>query len=64
MFQKIIFDQLLKKLDSIHTGALTMTTPEGKTYSFEGENEGPIASIQILDWSCISQWVTKGDIAL
>jgi len=62
MFQKIIFSQLLKRLSAIHTGAISITTPENTQHAFQGAKEGPSASIKIHDWACISQWVTKGDI--
>jgi len=62
MFEKFIFDKILKKLASIEKGKLTVETPDHKKFEFEGNEEGPIAHIQILQWSCISQWVSRGDI--
>ncbi len=62
MLHKIFFDQILKKAENIHTGSLTFETPEHKIYDFKGSNTGLNSKIIIHDWSCITQWVTKGDI--
>lgn len=62
MLNKIFFDQILKTVQKIHTGFLTIETPDHKTYAFNGVNLGLESKIIIHDWSCITQWVTKGDI--
>lgn len=62
MFEKIMFDQILKRLDSLENGTLIVKTPDHKKYEFIGPNQGPKADIQILDWACISQWASRGDI--
>ena len=62
MFQKILLDQILKKADEIHTGSLTIETPDHKVFTFKGQIEGPNATIKIIEWSCFTQWIAKGDI--
>ncbi len=62
MFGKIASDQLFKRLDSLESGTLTLTTPDGKTRTFEGKMAGEKAHLQIRDWDVISNMMTKGDI--
>lgn len=62
MFTKIASDQLFKRLDSLETGTLTLTTPDGKTRTFEGKTAGETAHLKICDWDVISNMMTKGDI--
>lgn len=62
MFGKLASDQLFKRLDSLESGTLTLTTPDGKTRIFEGKVAGEKAHLQIRDWDVISNMMTKGDI--
>ena len=56
-------DQLLKKLDSLSTGALELTTPDGKTRTFGNEaNDNQIVKLTVRDWSVFSNLMRKGDI--
>ena len=62
MLAQIASDQLFKRLDSIESGTLTLTTPDGNTRTFEGRNPGENANIELHDWRVISNMVRKGDI--
>jgi len=62
MFAQMASDQFFKRLDSIESGKLVLTTPDGKTRTFEGRTEGEHASIELHDWSVITNLVRKGDI--
>ena len=62
MFDKFIFNQLLKRLEHLKIGHLKIQGPEGKTHEFKGDINGPIADIQIKDWSVIGNLAAKGDI--
>lgn len=62
MFGKIASDQLFRRLDSLESGTLTLTTPDGKTRTFEGKIAGEKAHLEIRDWDVISNMMARGDI--
>lgn len=62
MFDKFIFNQLLKRLDQLKIGSLKIEDPMGRIYEFKGDIDGPVADIQIKDWSVIGNLAAKGDI--
>ena len=62
MLAQLTSDQLFRRLDHLDTGRLSVTTPDGKTRVFEGKNAGDSASIELRDWSVISNMIRKGDI--
>jgi cyclopropane-fatty-acyl-phospholipid synthase len=62
MFTQLATDKLLRSLSQLDAGRLMFTTPDGRTRSFEGRNQGPIASIKLNDWSVVSNMLRKGDI--
>ncbi len=62
MFNRFIFNQLLKKLKNLKIGQLTIQDPDGKRYEFAGSIESSSADITIHDWSVIGNLATKGDI--
>ena len=62
MLSQIASDRLFRSLDKIDTGRITVTTPDGKTRVFQGENAGDNAKIELHDWRVISNLIRKGDI--
>lgn len=62
MFAQKTADIAFKSLDAMHSGLLTVTTPDGKTRVFSGKEKGDHATITIKDWSVISNMARKGDI--
>lgn len=64
MFAKIASDKMFKRLDSLETGTLTVTTPDGKTRVFQGKNAGEQAHLELHDWSVLTSMICKGDIGL
>lgn len=62
MLAKIASDKLFKRLDTIDTGTLSLTTPDGKTRVFEGKNPGETADIELHDWSVVTNIIRKGDV--
>ena len=62
MLEKIVSDQLFKKLDNITSGTLEVTTPDGKKRVFQGREPGEAANIDIYDWRVIPHMIQKGDI--
>jgi cyclopropane-fatty-acyl-phospholipid synthase len=64
MFSKFASDQLFKRLDSLESGTLTLTTPDGKTHVFEGKAPGETAHLELDDWSVVTNMMQKGDIGL
>ena len=64
MLERILSDQFLRKLDSIEYGRLTLTTPSGVRYEFEGSEPGVHANMQLNRWSALSNIMIKGDVGL
>jgi len=62
MLDQIASDQLFKRLDSIESGKLILTTPDGKTRTFEGKQPGETANIELRDWRVVGNMIRKGDI--
>lgn len=62
MLAQIASDQLFKRLDTIESGIISLTTPDGKTRTFEGRTPGEKAHIKLHDWGVISNMMSKGDI--
>lgn len=53
---------LLSLLSRIRCGSLTLTTPEGISFSFQGELPGPAACLDVLDWGACGAILQRGDI--
>lgn len=64
MLQIILTKKLLKQLDTIEFGSLSLTLPDGKTYNFQGAQDGHNAQATIHDLRTISAYMRKGDIGL
>ncbi len=64
MIGKTASDFLFKRLDTIESGTLYVTTPDGKTRTFEGRAPGAKAQIELKDWRVVSNMMRKGDIGL
>ena len=62
MIKQITSDQLFRRLDHLDSGTLKLTTPDGKTRTFEGKNPGHSACIELRDWRVIGNMIRKGDI--
>ncbi len=62
MLGKLASSHVFKKLDTLESGSLTVTTPDGVTRSFGGKSDGYTASITIHDWRVISNLIQSGDI--
>ncbi len=62
MFDQLIFNQLLKRLNRLKFGRLTIHAPDQKTYEFEGEIPGYSADITVKDWRVFGNLIAKGDI--
>ncbi|MFO0389431.1 MAG: class I SAM-dependent methyltransferase [Alphaproteobacteria bacterium] len=61
MLEKTITMQFLKSLEHIEFGAMHVTTPDGKQYSFYGKQPGAHATLHLHDWRVIRQFASKGD---
>lgn len=64
MIEKMVTQQFLKSLENIEFGAMHVTTPDGKQYSFYGKNPGEHANLHLHDWRVIRQFASKGDTGL
>jgi len=62
MFNHLIFNHLLKRLENLKIGALKIETPDQKIYEFQGEISGHSADLIIKDWNVIGNLAAKGDI--
>ena len=61
-FAKSLADRLFRCLDHVETGSLTLTTPDGQTRVFSGDDPGEVADIQIHDWRVFLHLIFKGDV--
>lgn len=60
---KTASEQLLKRLDQLSWGSLTLTTPDGKVRTFAGqERVDHHANLVVHDWGVITNLIRKGDI--
>jgi cyclopropane-fatty-acyl-phospholipid synthase len=64
MIARIFADKLFRQLDNIESGALNITTPDGKTRTFGGKEDGEDADMVLHDWKVIPNFMLKGDIGL
>ena len=63
MMNKTASEQLLKRLDQLSWGSLTLTTPDGKVRTFAGqERVDHHANLVVHDWGVITNLIRKGDI--
>ncbi len=62
MIQQIVADNLYRRLENLEQGTLSLTTPDGKTRTFEGKTPGNQADIELRDWKVVTNLATKGDI--
>ena len=64
MFERQIINRFLETLNHIEYGSLTVTTPEGKTMSYQGPQTGADAHFVVQDWRAITALASSGDIGL
>ena len=63
MMNKIAAEQLLKRLNQLSWGTLTLTTPDDITRTFVGKDKPEhLAHLHVYDWSVFSNLMLKGDI--
>lgn len=62
MFDKFVRNRLVKLLDKIHYGQITIITPEGEKITAKGISDGYNADIVLHDWRVIANLVVKGDV--
>lgn len=56
--------QLLNTLEKIEFGSFDLTTPDKRTYRFEGKNPGTHAQLELRDESIIPAIFAEGNVAL
>lgn len=64
MFDRQITTRFLATLNHIQHGSITVTTPDGKTYAYQGSQAGAQAQLNIHDWRVVSVMIRHGDIGL
>jgi cyclopropane-fatty-acyl-phospholipid synthase len=64
MIEKAATRQFLKSLEHIEFGAMHVSTPDGKQYSFYGKKPGAHANLHLHDWRVMRQFASKGDTGL
>jgi cyclopropane-fatty-acyl-phospholipid synthase len=63
MINKTVSEQLLKRLDQLSWGTLTVITPDGISRTYAGKNNiEHHAKIVVYDWSVFTNMMRKGDI--
>ena len=61
MFEDRIRPEFLRSLDGIRFGRLRLTTPDGATRVFAGDQPGPDAALTIEDWRTVPALAAKGE---
>ncbi len=62
MYKKLATNHILKKLDTLSHGQLTLITPDGKTRTFTGQNDGDTATLHLHNWNVLPNLLKRGDI--
>jgi cyclopropane-fatty-acyl-phospholipid synthase len=62
MLTRHLTNSLLRAMDGISHGEVTLQLPDGRSYSFSGAAAGASAHIIIHRWDAISKLAQKGDI--
>lgn len=55
---------LMVALDHISAGELTLLWPDGRRFVFQGEADGPVASVRVSDPRCVRRAVFGGSVGL
>jgi cyclopropane-fatty-acyl-phospholipid synthase len=55
---------LLKLLERLQVGQLTLVTPDGERIVFSGSAPGPVAEMEIRDWRALAAMVKSADIGM
>lgn len=53
---------LLSLFSRLRYGSLRLNTPEGASFSFQGELPGPSACFDVLDWHACGEILRRGDV--
>ena len=64
MFERHIINRFLDTLNHIEYGSLSVTTPDGQSYSFQGSQKGADANFTVHDWRAVTALASSGDIGL
>ncbi len=64
MFENLIKNIFLKRLEKIAYGELFLTLPEGRSLHIKGRYPGPSADLYLKDWRVVVNLLIKGDIGL
>jgi len=62
MLEKAITDNILKALEHLRYGTMHVTLPDGRAYRFDGPEDGPEGTMNILDGRALRALAFKGDI--
>lgn len=60
----LIKKQFFSALETLRHGSITVTTPQGLEYRFDGALPGPHAHFVLHDWKVMRNAILRGDIAL
>lgn len=64
MFGRQITNRFLESMSRIEYGAISITTPDGKTHHCSGKSKGVSADIHLHDWRVIPVFAARGDIGM
>jgi len=62
MLEKCVINKFLKQLENLKYGSVCVITPEGKKYSFCGQETFLHANLVINDYRAITNLLAKGDV--
>ena len=64
LFQRRLTREFLETAAKLRRGTLHVTTPDGQSHHFGGDETGPDAALIIHDWRTIPALAAKGDIGM
>lgn len=64
MYSKLVKARFFKALEQIQYGHISITGPDGSSYTFAGPEPGPRVKVQVEDWRVLSNLAAKGDVAM
>jgi cyclopropane-fatty-acyl-phospholipid synthase len=64
MIDRTLTQRFVQQLSAIVYGDLSVTTPDGRLYEFQGQHPGPSADLRLHDWRAVGAFARKGDVGL
>ena len=64
MFHRLVSNRFFRALENIKYGSLKVRDPDGNIRVFDGVSTGPVANLEIHDWSVVTMLAVQGEVGL